>query len=518
MYAFWTGFHVVEFRKETINLVDTYTDKWQWLDNSPIDYLNWANSWDGRCEPDFFLVIPRTNKSCAVLLADYNGADNYLNAIKTQWFDDANCNSIYTGAICQQDSDIKLDINNHSDSNLSCDEGWTRFELTNVLNERYNMCYKYVYENNIDYFGAKNRCDAMNSSMFNVENESELEFLLTLPNPSDVNSYPLFVLSVELARSLPEANQTFFALWIGLVQLDRSYDWTFGWKWLDGSVVDFLDWARLMPKARVIISPKDSYTYNQDPGCAILVANATNEVYRIHGVYYPFDYTSFWVDVDLIQKSCNSIFSGVICQQDSSYAIYNPNKMVWQEAADACASMNASLATIENQEEHEFMIRDLIQYSYTLPAYTIWLERITDDCNYQILNWQSIYGSAGSGPRDFIGIYQTCCDASQKWTGDTASEYFNWGDAEPVFYFGKACPALDGDGFVSFSFDRYHGMFVEFCEYPSVGAVCKKKPSKNPLVKSKNIANENVKIPVQSEGYSATYKSTLSPEAFQLTI
>uniref|UniRef100_A0A914C920 C-type lectin domain-containing protein n=1 Tax=Acrobeloides nanus TaxID=290746 RepID=A0A914C920_9BILA len=150
IYAFWTGFYVVESSKQIINFAVAYTNKWQWLDNSPIDYLNWASSWGGQCEPDFFTIIPSTNKSCAVLLADYNGVDNYLNAIKTQWFDDANCNSIYTGAICQKDSDIQLHINNHSDSNLSCDEGWTRFELTNVLNERYNMCYMVCF-NDLTY-------------------------------------------------------------------------------------------------------------------------------------------------------------------------------------------------------------------------------------------------------------------------------------------------------------------------------------------------------------------------------
>jgi hypothetical protein len=59
---------------------------------------------------------------------------------------------------------------------------------------------------------------------------------------------------------------------------------------------------------------------------------------------------------------------------------------------------------------------------------------------------------------------------------------------------------------------RYHQMSMTDCEYPNIGAVCKKKPSKDPLVKAKNIINENVKIPDQSEGYSAIYKSTLSPE------
>ena len=37
-------------------------------------------------------------------------------------------------------------------------------------------------------------------------------------------------------------------------------------------------------------------------------------------------------------------------------AIYNSNKMDWYDASDACALINASLATIENQEEHEFLI------------------------------------------------------------------------------------------------------------------------------------------------------------------
>uniref|UniRef100_A0A914C7P6 C-type lectin domain-containing protein n=1 Tax=Acrobeloides nanus TaxID=290746 RepID=A0A914C7P6_9BILA len=323
-------------------------------------------------------------------------------------------------------------------SNL-CDPGWAYFEHT-------NKCYRVVTKN-MNQPEAIETCNTLNATLASIHGRLHNDFLL------------------KLTRSLPEANQTFFAFWIGLVQLDRSYDWTFGWNWLDGSVVDFLGWTRLMPKARSIVDSKDSYTYNQDPGCAILVANATNEVYRINGLYYFFDFTSFWVDVDLIQKSCNSIFSGVICQKDSIYVIYNPNKMVWQEAADACASMNASLATIENQDEHAFLIRDLIQPANTLPAYTFWLERITDDCNYQVLNWQSIDGPA----------------------------------------------ALAADG-IGFSLVRYHGMFVEFCEYPSVGAVCKRKPSKDPLVKAKNIINENVKIPVQSEGYSAIYKSTLSPE------
>ena len=75
-----------------------------------------------------------------------------------------------------------------------------------------------------------------------------------------------------------------------------------------------------MPKARGVLSSKDNYTYNNDPGCAILVANATQDgVYRINGAWYLMDLTSFWVDVDLIQKSCNSAFSGSICQQDSSF-------------------------------------------------------------------------------------------------------------------------------------------------------------------------------------------------------
>ena len=74
-----------------------------------------------------------------------------------------------------------------------------------------------------------------------------------------------------------------------------------------------------MPKARGFLSSTDNYTYNDDPGCAILVANATQDgVYRINGAWYLMDLTSFWVDVDLIQNSCNSIFSGSICQQDSS--------------------------------------------------------------------------------------------------------------------------------------------------------------------------------------------------------
>ena len=117
MYAFCTGFHVVESSKKIINFVVTYWDKWQWLDNSPIDYLNWANAWDGRSEPDYYDLVPPTNLSCAVLLADYNGVDGYLNAIRTQWFDDANCNSIYSGAICQQDSGIVLKNNNSDTGN-----------------------------------------------------------------------------------------------------------------------------------------------------------------------------------------------------------------------------------------------------------------------------------------------------------------------------------------------------------------------------------------------------------------
>jgi hypothetical protein len=129
-------------------------------------------------------------------------------------------------------------------------------------------------------------------------------------------------------------------------------------------------------------------------------------------------------------------------------------------------------------------------------------------------DWQDIDGPAGFGPPDFIGPYASCCDATQRWAGQVSSEYFSWGAAEPIFFYGKECTVLTVDGEVEFCILRYHEMFVNFCDYPDYGAVCKKKPSIIPSIKEEeNKTIGNFKMPPSSEEYSPTYRSTLSPDS-----
>jgi hypothetical protein len=138
-----------------------------------------------------------------------------------------------------------------------------------------------------------------------------------------------------MARSLPKTNTSFHALWIGLMEFNR----TFEWNWLDGSVVDFLKWARSMPKLAMYHPIIDQET----PSCTILVVDTdktTTVQSFVLGVNWWFDLyydlTSFWVDPDLIRQSCYSLFSGAICQKNSTNIISTENNGNFNNNSSNC--------------------------------------------------------------------------------------------------------------------------------------------------------------------------------------
>uniref|UniRef100_A0A914CPW4 C-type lectin domain-containing protein n=1 Tax=Acrobeloides nanus TaxID=290746 RepID=A0A914CPW4_9BILA len=159
------------------------------------------------------------------------------------------------------------------DSSAFCEPGWTYFNHT-------NKCYKSI-----------ETCNSMNATLASIHGQAHNDFL------------------ISLARSLPGTDMSsFYALWIGLMEFNR----TFEWNWIDGSVVDYLKWARSMPKMYLT-------TIDQDlPSCTILVINSTKITIPSFLWHWYYDVTSFWMDVDVIKESCYSNFSGAICQKNST--------------------------------------------------------------------------------------------------------------------------------------------------------------------------------------------------------
>jgi hypothetical protein len=71
-------------------------------------------------EPDYFTKIftpLQANRSCAVLLADYQGKTAYWTQVNKNWFDDDyGCRTKYSGTICQRDSKILMNFTKDNDT------------------------------------------------------------------------------------------------------------------------------------------------------------------------------------------------------------------------------------------------------------------------------------------------------------------------------------------------------------------------------------------------------------------
>uniref|UniRef100_A0A914DY74 C-type lectin domain-containing protein n=1 Tax=Acrobeloides nanus TaxID=290746 RepID=A0A914DY74_9BILA len=540
MYAFWIGYYdTYSYSNWFINNdywdnLYVYLNAFQWLDGSMTDYTNWGLTKNGNMEPDyhFMAYTPlQANRSCTVLLADYKGKIDYWNAIKTQWFDDNyGCSSKYSGTICQKDSKIVLNITINDDIEYFCDDGWTLYGVKDALNHTKNMCYQYIYQQNMDYFDAKQHCDSMNSSMVYIENQYETNFLLSL------------------ARSLLSPNSTtpipsFYAFWISFIEFNR----TFEWNWLDGSPVDYVKWARYMPKMLFDLIPLIDY---QTPSCTILVAKSEPIPFRSCCYYLYQDLTSFWVDVEknssvssaISNNNEGSISSVSNLQCDDGWTqyelknvlgerynmcysvIYNETKITSDEGLNYCSSVNASLTVLENQDELKFIKEKLIIRSNTRASFSFWINPIADACGFHKPEWNITWPEKNGIDVDWDGyntMYSSCCDSTFYWANTSlTSEYFPFKFYEPYFHLNKSCIAISVDGDNDFEVPRNGGIFAEYCDYPHIGAICKKKPDKpiKPVQKLINMQSNpsTTQTIIDNSGfttnYSATYKSTLSPK------
>uniref|UniRef100_A0A914CIF7 C-type lectin domain-containing protein n=1 Tax=Acrobeloides nanus TaxID=290746 RepID=A0A914CIF7_9BILA len=143
MYAFWIGYYDVYNFSRWIS--GEYWKNFHWIDGSMNDYLNWGITYSGVIEPDYYLMALTpylANRSCVVLLADYQGTIAYWQWMKTKWFDDNyGCQTMYSGTICQKDSNIQLNTTEANDIEFVCDEGWTKYGVKNARNQTKDMCY-----------------------------------------------------------------------------------------------------------------------------------------------------------------------------------------------------------------------------------------------------------------------------------------------------------------------------------------------------------------------------------------
>uniref|UniRef100_A0A914DMK5 C-type lectin domain-containing protein n=1 Tax=Acrobeloides nanus TaxID=290746 RepID=A0A914DMK5_9BILA len=274
MYAFWIGYYETYNASRWMNAY--YLTNFQWLDGSMMNFVNWAIIYLGTYEPDYyyFAYTPlQANRSCAVLLADYHGHTTYWRLIKTTWFDDDyGCESMYSGTICQRDSKVSLSITENNDLEFTCDKGWIENGVTNILNRTKHMCYKYVYQRQMDYYDAVQRCESMNSTIVYIENEDETNFLITkvVDQKEISNPYSLWYLH------------------IGLIDYNNSGIW----RWPDGAPADFVKWYANQPQYGGKVN---------NISCA----------YLVYGEKYQM------VKGKIIQSDCNVAHERTICKKSA---------------------------------------------------------------------------------------------------------------------------------------------------------------------------------------------------------
>uniref|UniRef100_A0A914EG36 Uncharacterized protein n=1 Tax=Acrobeloides nanus TaxID=290746 RepID=A0A914EG36_9BILA len=119
----------------------------------------------------------------------------------------------------------------------------------------------------------------------------------------------------------------------------------------------------------------------------------------------------------------------------------------------------------------------------------------------------------------FLSLYSHCCDSSFYWVNlSTNSEYFPFIFYEPYFHFGKQCIVLAIDGGNPFEIQRNGYIMAEYCEFPHLGTICKKKSDKpfkpiNNGQVSTNISLQTIQDFYRNSHtiYSRNYRSTINP-------
>jgi hypothetical protein len=123
----------------------------------------------------------------------------------------------------------------------------------------------------------------------------------------------------------------------------------------------------------------------------------------------------------------------------------------------------------------------------------------------------------------YFSEYGACCDSTLYWVNSsTNSEYFPFRMMEPYFYLNKSCIVLSIDGDNFFETQRNGAIMAEYCDFPHVGAICKKKPDRLPVPRNQTHSSSglnssqnirfNFKAADEKTTYSTTYKSTLNSE------
>jgi hypothetical protein len=173
----------------------------------------------------------------------------------------------------------------------------------------------------------------------------------------------------------------------------------------------------------------------------------------------------------------------------------------------------------------KFALEKLVIRSNTLSSYAFWINPIVDACNVLKPDWNTSNGLEDVW-KGYFHEYSSCCDSTMYWINSSIeSEYFSFLSSEPYLYLNKKCLLLGIDGENGFELHRNGDFFVEFCEFPHVGAICKKKPdilatSVNRIEKRTNFNSSSLIIPkiidVDATTYSSTYQSTINTQCENL--